>query len=181
MKKIAIFIFILLSFILISCNDDGSGSTEKGYVDPGDWTGKDVNTKKAYNFKNYISSLDCSGDKCNAIIYQNKLNDTSYVGIAVNNSDTANPPTFSLKIYWESTTIPEGSVILESTQYKIKLIANNKTYTKTNDGDITMNIDYNSEHNTYDIDITSNIIFTDNDGNTFDVTGDPNIKAVKYP
>lgn len=185
MKKIAILIFILSSFMLISCSDDGSGDTEKGYVDPGDWTGKVVNANKAYSFANYP---DNSGEDCLAIIYQNKLNDTDFVGIAVNDKHETNPK-FSLKIYWEAdstTSLPTSgskSITLSPSEYTIKISQGNNVYTSTtNNLDITISYDETNQYYTTTF-TNNNIIIADPDNasKTFTINIGDSIQAVKYP
>lgn len=184
MKKIAILIFILLSFMLISCSDDGSGDTEKGYVDPGDWTGKDVNMNKAYQ----IGTESCpTSNKCNTIIYQNKLNDTSYVGIAVNDKHETNPK-FNFKIFWKessTTSLPTSgskSITLSPSEYTIKISQGNNVYTSTNDNlNITISYDETNQHYTTTF-TTNNIVIEDpEDSSTFTINNGNSITAVKYP
>ncbi len=182
MKKIA-FLMLIISviFTIISCSGSSGGDTETGYVDPGDWSGKDVNLNKAHN----VVGENCSGDQCSAIIYQNRLNNIDYVGIAVDNFDNSTGTSrMKFKLYWEASSIPEGPITLTSSQYNVRLVANGKEHSTTNGNDITMDINYNSTNKTYDINITSNIDFTDNGGRTLtfsDTPLVPDIKAVKYP
>lgn len=185
MKKIAILIFILSSFMLISCSDDGSGDKEKGYVDPGDWTGKDVNPNKAYT----IAGESCgSNQECNTIIYQNKLNDTDFVGIAVNDKHETTP-NFSLKIYWEAdstTSLPTSgskSITLSPSEYTIKISQGNNVYTSTtNNLDITISYDETNQYYTTTF-TNNNIIIADLDdaSKTFTINTGNSIQAVKYP
>ena len=185
MKKIAIFIFILSSFMLISCSDDGSGDTEKGYVDPGDWTGKVVSDLKAYAI-NGVTSCGPNA-QCNAIIYQNKLNDTDYVGIAVNDKHETNPK-FNFKIYWKessTTSLPTSgskSITLSPSEYTIKISQGNNVYTSTNDNlNITISYDETNQHYTTTF-TTNNIVIEDpEDSSTFTINNGNSITAVKYP
>lgn len=106
MKKITTIAAILSALFIISCSNDGGDDTETGYVDPGSWSGKFISPIKEYS----IAGESCGpDDQCNAIIYRNKLNDTNYTGIAVNDGHSSTPPSFNLKIYWEATTIPTGA------------------------------------------------------------------------
>lgn len=185
MKKIAILMFILSSFIFISCSEDNKGDTEKGYVDPGSWEGKDVKNK-SYTIE--TESCTPANKECNAILYQNTLNDINYVGIAVNNAHEATPPTFRLKIYWEadsSTSLPSSgnkTIDLTPSQYTIKIsqgtneytsTVNNLNITVTNEGDGSYTISF----------INNNIVITDpsDPPSEFTISNTNNIRAVKYP
>lgn len=179
MKKIA-FLMLIISviFTVISCSGSSGGDQEKGYVDPGDWTGKDVNLNKAHN----VIGENCSGDQCSAIIYQNRLNNIDYVGIAVDNFDNSTGTSrMKFKLYWEASSIPQGAIVLNSSQYNVRLVANGKAHLLTDGANINIDIDYNSTDKTYDIDITSSIVFTDDGGRTLNFALDPDIRAVKYP
>ncbi len=158
MKKIAILIFILSSFMLISCSDDGSGDKEKGYVDPGDWTEKVVKANKAYSFANYP---DNSGEDCLAIIYQNTLGEDNFLGIAIKETG------FDLKIYCSGyTSIPSG----ENTLSPCTVIING---VKTNDVAINISIT-NNGNDTHTIEFKGNVTGTD-------IQNGDSITAVKYP
>lgn len=109
MKKI--FFFILLIFtsgIIFSCNKSSDSDSDTDYVDPGNWGGFTI-PNKSYTISSTTSDSCGSSSDCCAIIFQGKLDDTHYVGIAVDNRDTDNPPTFKFKIYWKAKTIPTGS------------------------------------------------------------------------
>ncbi len=163
--------------MLISCSDDGSGDKEKGYVDPGDWTGKVVNANKAYT----IAGESCGpNQECNAIIYQNKLNDTDFVGLAVNNAHAGTPSTFNLKIYWQessTTSLPTSNdefIELSLSEYTIKISKDSNVYTSTTDP-LKITITY-KEDGYYNIEFTDKI-----DLNGFTINKNDSIQAVKYP
>jgi len=162
MKKIAILIFILSSFMLISCSDDGSGDKEKGYVDPGDWTEKVVNPSKTYNFANYP---DNSGEDCLAIIYQNTLGEDNFLGIAIKETG------FNLKIYCSGyTSIPSGTLTGVNALSPCTVIING---VKTNDVAIDV-IMTNNGDGTHTIQFQDTVIGTN-------IQNGDSITAVKYP
>lgn len=175
MKKIALVISILSAFFIISCSNDGGDDTERGYVDPGSWSGKTINANKSYTF----TGETCTGEECSAIIYRNELNDTNYVGIAVNDKHLGAASDFSLKIYWQSSTI--GSVNLAPADYSIKVAKGTNEYTTTPDN---LNITVTDEGDgSYSVSFTTNnIVITDpTDLSTFTISIGNSIRAVKYP
>jgi len=159
MKKIT-FLMLIISviFTIISCSGSSGGDTETGYVDPGDWTGKDVKTNKAYTFANYP---DNSGQACLAIIYQNTLGENDYLGIAAKETG------FDLKIYCSGySSIPLGLNTLSA----CTIVINSTT---TNNASIGVDIDDN-------LDGSYTIVFTADVTGTNIKSGDT-ITAVKYP
>ena len=167
MKKIA-FLMLIISvlFSIISCSGSSGGDTEEGYVDPGDWSGKDVKLNKAYT----LAGGSCAASaQCNAIIYQNRLNNTDYVGIAVNNAHAATPPTYSVKIYWQADTIPIGNGLT-------LLSCNARINDQSRDNFDITNVDISVSGDIYTITFT-----TEFSVGTASINAGNSINAVKYP
>jgi hypothetical protein len=173
MKKIALVMFISSAFVIISCSGDGGDDTETGYVDPGSWSGKTINSNKMYSFTNGTISESCGPNaECNAIIYQNTLNDTNYVGVAVNDKHLGAASNFSLKIYWVADTI--GSVNLAPANYTIKVVKGANEYSTTaNYLDITVN---DQGDGSYTVDFNNPITI-----DAVTINNTDSITAVKYP
>jgi len=182
MRKIIFIIAVLLSASIISCSGDSDSDVSVGYIDPGLGSAKTVNANKSYSLT--LSSggnKSVSGVNANSIIYLGAMSDATYVGIAVDNLDNSTATSrFSFKIYWPATEIPEGSVTLTSSQYSVKVIGNGNSYSTTNGSDITMTINKQTD-DTYNIQLTSSIVFTDGGGNTLTSGATPTIRAYKYP
>jgi len=110
MKRISFLaILILIAGMAISCNKSSSDDdTDKGYIDPLLETQKEVSPDKQYSLADFATST-CSGENCLAIVYQGKLSETEYAGIAVKNGSD------NLKIYWEGTTMPATGTLAPCT------------------------------------------------------------------
>lgn len=175
MKKITVlYILILFTGIILSCNDSSGGNSEEGYIDPG-LSAKDISANKSYNLTMATGGAkSASGSGAHAVIYQGELGGIDYVGIAIDNFDNT-PATdrFNLKIYWQSSSI--NSVSLTNTQYSVKLIINGVEYT-TPTGNLDLTITPESD-NTYSIEINTPITLT---SNTITGSGAPDIRAQKY-
>ena len=136
MKKIYSILIILSACITISCNDSSSGGLPNEYIDPRLILRTDLSSDKSYaDIANECE--DCprttpdvkEGKDCKAVIYQGTLNNTPYVGIAVDDDLD-----FKLKIYWT------GSIDTPTSEYTIKIIHDNSVYTSTTSTlDITIN------------------------------------------
>jgi len=120
MKIIYSVLIILITCIIISCNNSSSDDGPTGYRDPG-LTPKDVSTNKSFN-NIAVGCVNRSGQTCKAVIYQG----TPYVGIAID--DDSN---FKLKIYWEGTI--NTPMPITSNQYTIKVISSGIEYSTTSD------------------------------------------------
>lgn len=122
MKKFLHLLLLLTAVSFTACGSEGSSTTE-GYVDPGI-------TAKTIQNKSYSLTLgSCtSSTQCGAIIYQGELDGTNYVGIAVDNQHSVNPPTFKLKIWWPASSIP-SSVNLAPGSFNVSLITGGSAYT----------------------------------------------------
>jgi len=182
MRKIFFTLTLLAITTIISCSGSSGSDTETGYVDPGFDSEKTVSTNKSYSIN--LSSggnKTASGENAYSIIYNGSLSDTYYVGISVDNFDTSTSTSrFSLKIYWQASSIPEGSLTLTSSQYTVKLIGNGNSYSTTDGNDISLTIN-NQGDGTYNIQLDTNIVFTDSGGNTVTSGATPTIRAYKYP
>jgi hypothetical protein len=121
MKYIYICLISIL-FYLTACSGGSSSSTETGYVDPY------LTSEKTVALKSYtLGSQSCSSSKsCGAIIFQGTLNDSNYVGFAVDNYQSGGSK-FSLKIYWPGDSIP--SSIDNPAGYVIEAVIGGTTYT----------------------------------------------------
>ena len=136
MKKISFFIILLFTTgLILCCNKDSSSDSDTGYVDPGNWSGIDRNSSKAFTLGGFTS---CSGVACLAIIFQGELSDTPYVGIAVKNA-SGSP---KLKIYWPESSIPTGSVTRTCTVNYNGTITSNVTVTATITDNVSINGTY---------------------------------------
>jgi len=123
MKYIYICLISIL-FYLTACSGGSSSSTETGYVDPY------LTSEKTVALKSYtlytLGSRSCSSSKsCGAIIFQGTLNDTNYVGFAVDNYQSGESK-FSLKIYWPGDSIP--SSIDNPAGYVVEAVIDGTTY-----------------------------------------------------
>jgi len=133
MKYIYICLISIL-FYLTACSGGSSSSTETGYVDPY------LTSEKTVALKSYtlgFGSQSCSSSKsCGAIIFQGTLNDSNYVGFAVDNYQSGGSK-FSLKIYWPGDSIP--SSIDNPAEYVIEAVIGGTTYTSAT-GNLTGNL-----------------------------------------
>jgi len=121
-----------LLFYLTACSGGSSSSTETGYVDPY------LTSEKTVALKSYtLGSRSCSSSKsCGAIIFQGTLNDTNYVGFAVDNYQSGESK-FSLKIYWPGDSIP--SSIDNPAGYVVEAVIDGTTYNSAT-GNLTGNL-----------------------------------------
>jgi len=167
MKYIYICLISIL-FYLTACSGDSSSSTETGYVDPY------LTSEKTVALKSYtLGSQSCSSSKsCGAIIFQGTLNDSNYVGFAVNDKHDASPD-FNLKIYWQASSIP-SSVDLAPGNFTIKIIKGTSEYTSTTDN-LKLTIADQGD-GTYLITFTGNITV-----GSVSINSGSTIRAYKYP
>lgn len=148
MKRISLLaILIFITGIMFSCSDSSGSDSEEGYIDPG-LTAKTVSSSKSYAF----TADSCGPDEsCGAVIFSGELNDVDYVGIAADNRDTNNPPTFKFKLYWKASSIPTGTNL---TLPLCTIIINNDSVSNT---DVT-NVDItNNGNGTYTIDFNATV------------------------
>lgn len=176
MKKIASILAVMTIASFIACNESSGPSTETGYVDPGLGSTKPIINEKSYIFAD--SDLpDCSGSNCGSIIYQGSLNGTYYTGIAIG-KDSLNP-NFSLKIYWNSTSISS----INTTDYTIIVTDGSNTYSTTSDN---LNIAISSASTIASDSSTVTyytIVFNENItvNSTYNIQAGETIVAYKYP
>ena len=173
MKYIYICLISIL-FYLTACSGGSSSSTETGYVDPY------LTSEKTVALKSYtLGSRSCSFSKsCGAIIFQGTLNDTNYVGFAVDNYQSGGSK-FSLKIYWPGDSIP--SSIDNPAGYVIEAVIGGTTYNNNSaSGNLKANITSGTDSNGVAI---YTITFTDSltigSGSLNIVSGDK-IEAYRY-
>lgn len=121
MKKTVFYILIVTGLLAAACSDGGGSNSTGAYINPG-FTAKDVSSYKDFS----IAGATGNGTSCQAIVYQGKVNNTKYVGLAAKNG------TFSIKIYWGASSFPE-SVNLPSGSYTIKISSGGNTYSTTTD------------------------------------------------
>jgi hypothetical protein len=182
MKKIYSILIILIAGITISCNKSSSDDTPTGYVNPGFTPRTDLSADKGYIINSAGTLYSCgsapaSGEACRAVIYQGTLNDTPYIGIAVD--DTG----FKLKIYWSAEDIPTDTTEISNDKYTIKVTAGSNNYNsippdniKASSLKIKITSPTTPEDKIYIIDFTDDIIIN---GTTIISNGDQ-IKAYKY-
>jgi len=173
MKYIYICLISIL-FYLTACSGGSSSSTETGYVDPY------LTSEKTVALKSYTLGLQsCSSSKsCGAIIFQGTLNDTNYVGFAVDNYQSGGSK-FSLKIYWPGDSIP--SSIDNPAGYVVEAVIDGTTYNNNSaSGNLKANITSGTDSNGVAI---YTITFTDSltigSGSLNIVSGDK-IEAYRY-
>ncbi len=164
MKKILLLLsFTLLSTMLASCSGSSSSSSDD-YTDPGFGEVADTVSTKAFN----VAGESCTGQQCNAVIFQEKIDGTNYVAIGVNDKHSASPD-FKLKIYWQGSSIP-STVSLSESNYSINL---NNTTSKS--GALNMNITANGD-GTYSIAFSTNNITV----GTYTINSTDTIRAQGY-
>lgn len=173
MKKIASILAVMTIASFIACNESSGPSTETGYVDPGLGSTKTVNANKSYDIA--TEPLCGPSASCHSIIYVGTLNNTSYVGIAVDNFNSTPANRFSFKMYWPATSIPQGNN-LTINSCNIKIIDNSTSYELLNTTINNVDINYNSSNNTYEIEFNSLINVSGININALDF-----IHAYKYP
>lgn len=130
-----------LLFYLTACSGGSSSSTETGYINPG------LDSEKTIALKEYtLGSQSCSSSKsCGAIIFQGELNETNYVGFAVDNYQSGGSK-FSLKIYWPADSIP--SSIDNPTGYVVEAVIGGTTYNNNSaSGNLKANITSGTDSN----------------------------------
>lgn len=129
MKKIIFLIIsIFIAAVCFSCNNSSGSSVTTGYTDP------DFSTVKTQALKSYtIGTHSCASSKsCGAVLFTGTLSDKSYIGFAVDNYlPVSGGAKFSLKIYWEASSIT--SPIDNPTGYVVKVIDGNSTYSSATD------------------------------------------------
>ncbi len=121
MKRIVFYILLLSGLLAMGCKTDSDNDETGEYINPG-FTTKTVDANKDFS----IAGATGSGESCMAIVYQGKVNNINYVGLAAKND------TFSIKIYWGASSFPE-SVNLPAGSYTIKITSGANTYTTTTD------------------------------------------------
>jgi hypothetical protein len=176
MKYIYICLISIL-FYLTACSGGSSSSTETGYVDPY------LTSEKTVALKSYtLGAQSCSSSKsCGAIIFQGTLNDSNYVGFAVDNYQSGGSK-FSLKIYWPGDSIP--SSIDNPAGYVIEAVIGGTTSSAT--GNLRATITSGTDSNgvaIYTITFTDSLTITFTDSLTIGslniVSGDK-IEAYRY-
>lgn len=136
---------------MIACTESSDNDRPAGYINPG-FTEKDVNPNKAFN----IATVSGSGKSCMAIVYQGKVNNKNYVGLAAKNTS------FSIKIYWEASSFPEN-VNLPADSYTIKVSHSGNTYSTTTDELVLTRTQPNA--GLYRYTFNENIVVTGDSGN----------------
>ncbi len=133
MTHIAIAATVLIA---AGCTDSGSGGHSKGFSEREPYNGTDnifdtyYRSDKQYNVTNIGQT--CGPDvECNVIAFSGKFGSTRKFGIAFNNSNTASPPDFSVKIYFNYSSLPVGTAIQKSAaDYTISILYNGRNYTE---------------------------------------------------
>lgn len=179
MKKI--YFFIILLFItgsIFSCkNSSDSDTTTIGYENPG------VGTVLTQALKSYqLGGFSCATSKtCGAIIYQGYLNYTYYAGFAVDNYTAAGSGKFTLKIYWNASSLAS----INTTSFTVTI--NDDTYIYTTpvapDDNLNITISSGTDANgitVYNIVFLEDLTVTDGSGHNFTISsGTDSITAYK--
>ncbi len=113
-----------LGLMLSSCSGGSSSSSSTGYIDPG------LDSEKTVALKSYtLGTQSCSSSKdCGDIIFQGEIDNTNYVACMDNYQSGGSK--FSLKIYWEGSSIP--SSINNPAGYVVEATIGTNKYTNSN-------------------------------------------------
>lgn len=155
MKKILYLIIFLM--IIMRCNDDKSSSSDEitFKIQP------DSLSKFTLSDMSYNITFDGVKEGEFAIIYNNTVNGTSYVGIAV--SDDPSDQNFNMKIYFEASSIPDSKE-LNSGGDVIKVAYGNSIYTYDS-GDLTLAFNTQDDIN-YSISSSGSAVLSDSLSNS---------------
>ena len=134
--KLAHIIIAATVLIAAGCTDSGSSGHSKGFSEREPYDETDnifdsyYRSEKQYTVSN--TGQSCGPDvACNVIAFNGKFGKTRKFGIAFNNSHTLTPPDFSVKIYFNYTSISEGTTIQKSSDdYTISILYNGRNYTE---------------------------------------------------
>ena len=176
------FIFLTISLFIaavsFSCNNSSGSSITTGYTDPV------FTTVKTEALKSYtIGTHTCASSKsCGAVIFTGTLGDKSYTGFAVDNYlPVSGVSKFSLKIYWEGSSIPSSidSTASNPSVYYVKLIDGTNTYSAVTSGNLKATINSGPDTNSV---TTYTVTFTDTlTIGTLTINSGDTIVAYKWP
>ncbi|MBN1533904.1 MAG: hypothetical protein JXA20_14640 [Spirochaetes bacterium] len=127
MKRWVILCVITATLSLGCSSDDDSDISALGYISPGDFTAKTLNTT-AYSFSSISESCTTITPHCSAVFYYGYVYTFVFAGFAARDAH-ATPPDFNLKVYWFDVFLPLGTDITRNAT--ISLMKDNHYYSTT--------------------------------------------------